>query len=203
MSETYTLPKLDYAFDALEPFIDSKTMEVHYSKHHQTYLDKFVAAISTKPELNGKLIEELIQNINSLPEDVRMPIKNMGGGYLNHNIFWKSISQKKEVPEALKLKIVEDFGSFEKFQEMFNNAALGLFGSGWVWLVKDNSTQKLKILTTQNQDNPISSSDVTILLALDVWEHAYYLKYQNKRADYVSAFWNIINWDYAFDNFKK
>jgi len=203
MENSYILPKLDYSFDALEPSIDAQTMEIHYSKHHQTYLDKFVAAISTKPELNGKPIEGLIKNLYQLPEDVQMSIRNMGGGYYNHNLFWNSISPKKVIPEALKSKIVEDFGTFEKFQELFTNAALGLFGSGWAWLVKDNSTQKLKILTTQNQDNPISSSDVTILLALDVWEHAYYLKYQNKRADYVTAFWNIINWDYAFENFKK
>lgn len=193
---THELPKLGYSFDALEPYIDAQTMELHYSKHHQTYLDKFNAALASHSELSEKSVEELLMDLNALPEDIRMAVRNMGGGYYNHNIFWASLAPKSVMPEKLKALLVRDFGSFEKFKEEFTAKATSLFGSGWTWLVADEKG-KLAIMTTPNQDNPISNAKVKILLGLDLWEHAYYLKYQNRRPEFISSWWNVVNWEYA------
>lgn len=193
---SHTLPKLSYAFDALEPFIDAKTMELHYSKHHQTYLDKFNAALELHPELRNKEVEELLIDLDSIPEDIRMQVRNMGGGYLNHNIYWMGMGKGIAMPDKVKVMIERDFSSIEKFKEEFTAKATSLFGSGWTWLVKDEKG-KLNIVNTSNQDNPISSSKVELLLALDLWEHSYYLKYQNRRPEYITAWWNVVNWDHV------
>jgi len=190
----YKLPQLPYSFDALEPFIDAKTMEVHYTKHHQGYLDKLNTALELKPEFFEKPIEELIKNINSLPEEIKLPVRNAGGGYFNHNIFWENLTGEKTEPQEKTLGLINDsFENFEKFKEEFTAKSLSLFGSGWVWLALNND--KLEIIQTPNQDNPITNSDIKILLASDLWEHAYYLKYQNRRNEYVESFWNVINWN--------
>lgn len=191
----FELPKLPYDFSSLEPYIDTKTMEIHYTLHHKTYLDKFNDIVSKKPELFNRPIIEIIKDINSLPDDIKTGVRNMGGGYFNHNIFFESLKRGVEMSDNIKRIIEESFVSIEKFKEEFNAKALGLFGSGWVWLVLDNS--KLMILTTQNQDNPITNNDVKVLLGLDVWEHAYYLKYNNRRGEYINNWWNVINWDYV------
>ena len=191
------MPKLDYGFGDLEPFIDAQTMEIHYSKHHQTYLDKLNMALESYPALGEQDIHQLIKNIDLLPVPLQLPVRNMGGGYYNHNLFWKMLAKPgQEMPEKIKNILVINFGSVEKFKEEFSAKALGLFGSGWAWLI-ETPEKKLEILTTSNQDNPISKSDAKILLALDVWEHAYYLKYQNKRADYIQNWWNVVNWNYV------
>ncbi|MDD4319204.1 MAG: superoxide dismutase [Candidatus Peribacteraceae bacterium] len=188
----YTLPKLLFSYDALEPHIDAKTMEVHYSKHHRTYCDnanKFLAGTGWEE----KPIEEVLKNLDKLPEDKRTPVRNHGGGYFNHNLFWTFLGGDSRSPSAdVQGALDGAFGSMDAFREKFEAAALGQFGSGWAWLVKNDG--KLEILQTANQDSPVSSGKVP-LLALDVWEHAYYLKYQNRRADYVKAFWNVVNWN--------
>jgi len=190
------LPKLEYSFDALEPYFDAQTMELHYSKHHQTYLDKFNAALESQSELSQKSVEELLMDLNSIPEEIRMTIRNMGGGYYNHNIFWASLSAKSSLPPKLQELLIRDFSSLDKFKEEFTAKATSLFGSGWTWLVMD-SAGKLSIITTPNQDNPISSAKVKILLGLDLWEHAYYLKFQNRRPEYIANWWKVVNWEYA------
>jgi len=198
---TYVLPQLKYAFDALEKSIDAKTMEIHHDKHHQAYVDNLNKALESHPELKDKDLEELLSNIDLLPEDIRMAVRNNGGGHWNHTFFWDILSpdfQNYEVKEGSKLHdmIQKYFGTYEEFTTQFKNAALSRFGSGWVWLVK-MSEGSLKIISTPNQDNPLMSvSEIQgkPVLGLDVWEHAYYLRYQNRRADYVDAFWNIVNW---------
>lgn len=194
----HALLPLPYAFDALEPVIDAKTMEIHYTKHHQTYVDKLNEALMKYPDLEGKTVEELVADLEMLPEDIRTAVRNHGGGHLNHMLFWQILSpasagsgQAPEPTGKLKDAIVATFGSFTVFQEKFTAAALGRFGSGWAWLVSDGGT--LGIVSTANQDNPLTDGK-TPLLGLDVWEHAYYLKYQNKRADYVKAFWSVVHW---------
>ncbi len=194
--KAFALPELPYAYDALEPVIDAETMHLHHDKHHQTYLDKLNAALATHPELNDQPIEALLTDLASLPEDIRGAVRNAGGGYYNHNLFWQMLATTSSMPETIKQFINENFGSFEKFQEEFTNKALGLFGSGWVWLVK-NADGKAEIITTANQDNPISTAAVKVLLTLDVWEHAYYLKYQNRRADYIANWWKVVNWEFV------
>ncbi len=198
----HPLPKLPYSFDALEPHIDAKTMEIHYSKHHQTYTDKLNAALEKHPELFEKSVEELLKNLNDVPEDIRTAVKNHGGGYVNHNIFWETLAKEapKEPTGELFDILVSKFGSFDKFKEEFSTTALNLFGSGWAWLCIDTN-KEVTIKTTQNQDSPLSE-DLNPILALDVWEHAYYLKYQNKRADYIQAFWNVINWPLVSKKFE-
>ena len=190
----FTLPPLPYAYDALEPHIDAKTMEIHHTKHHQTYVNNLNAALEKAPELQGKSLDELMRTVNSVPEAVRTAIRNNGGGHWNHSMFWELMGPKKGGEPTGKVAdgIKSAFGDFAKFKEQFAAAAAGRFGSGWVWLVNDGG--KLSITSTPNQDNPLMDGK-TAILGLDVWEHAYYLKYQNKRPDYVAAWWNVVNWD--------
>lgn len=198
---TFTLPKLTYAYNALEPTIDAKTMEIHYTKHHQAYIDKLNEAIKKHPELEKKRVEELLKEIDRIPEDIRAAVRNHGGGHVNHSFFWKLLSpKKKEIKGTLLKEIEKTFESVEKFKEVLLNSAVGRFGSGWTWLISQKG--KLEIYSTANQDSPLMEGK-TPLLGIDVWEHAYYLNYQNKRADYVKAVIEIIDWDYVADNLKK
>ncbi|MEI6849765.1 MAG: superoxide dismutase [archaeon] len=194
-----TLPKLGYGYDALEPFIDAKTMEIHLTKHHQTYVDKLNEALAKHPELDKKELKELLKDINKVSEDIRIAVRNHGGGHMNHSLFWEILA--KDVPRKGKVvtAIESEFGSFDKFKEQFSAAAMARFGSGWAWLVVNKG--KLEIYSTANQDSPLMEGKIPIL-GLDVWEHAYYLKYQNKRADYISAFFSIINWTVVDKNYK-
>jgi superoxide dismutase, Fe-Mn family len=189
----FTLPPLPYDFSALEPHIDAKTMEIHHGKHHQTYVNNLNAAIEKAPELASKSIDDLMRNVNSLPEAVRTPIRNNGGGHWNHSMFWQIMAPKAggEPGGNLGAAIKSAFGDFAKFREQFSAAGVGRFGSGWAWLI--NSGGKLSIASTPNQDNPLMEGQKAIM-GLDVWEHAYYLKYQNRRPDYISAWWNVVNW---------
>lgn len=188
----HTLPALPYAFDALEPHIDAKTMEIHHTKHHQAYVTKLNEALDKHPELHEKMIEELVADLDMVPEDIRAAVRNNGGGHLNHSLFWELMTPGgSKLSGPLEEAIKKTFGSTEKFQEEFEKAAAARFGSGWVWLVVDSD--KLAIVTTANQDNPVTEGK-TPILGLDVWEHAYYLKYQNKRPDYAKAFWEIVHW---------
>jgi Fe-Mn family superoxide dismutase len=189
----FTLPSLPYDFAALEPHIDAKTMEIHHGKHHQTYVNNLNAAIEKAPELATKSLEDLMRNVNSLPEAVRTPIRNNGGGHWNHSMFWQIMAPKAggEPGGALGAAIKSAFGDFAKFREQFSAAGVGRFGSGWAWLI--NSGGKLSIASTPNQDNPLMEGQKAIM-GLDVWEHAYYLKYQNRRPDYINAWWNVVNW---------
>ena len=195
----HELPKLEYEYDALEPFVDAKTMEIHHSKHHQTYVDKLNAALENNSDLQEKEIEDLIKDLDEVPSEIRDMVRNHGGGHLNHSFFWLLLKKGVPFEGEVAEKIKEKFGSFLEFKEKFTEAALKLFGSGWVWLVLDNG--ELKIMSTANQDSPLSEGKIPIL-ALDVWEHAYYLKYFNKRDEYVNAFFNVINWGKVNENFK-
>jgi len=188
----FELPKLPYSFEALEPHLDAQTVEIHYSKHHQTYLNNFQAVVDKYPELAEMTAEEILTNLEKLNVDDAdwTKLKNMGGGYLNHNLYWQTMGPNKEIDEKLVEKIITDFGSVEKFKEDFTNLATTLFGSGWVWLVEEPNG-KLNIYQLPNQDSPLTLGHKPIL-ALDVWEHAYYLKYQNKRADYINAWWQAV-----------
>ena len=196
----YELKPLLYDYDALEPYIDKKTMEVHHTKHHKAYVDKLNAALDKYDKLKKKNVGDLIKDLNSVPEEIRIAVKNNGGGHVNHSFFWlilkKDVKPIGEILEAIEKR----FGSFDKFKEEFVNAAIGVFGSGWVWLVLNNN--ELEIMKTANQDSPLSDGK-TPILCIDVWEHAYYLKYQNRRNEYVEAFFNIINWDKVNENFKN
>ncbi len=185
------LPKLNYEYDALEPYIDEETMKLHHSKHHQTYVDKYNAAIK-ETEFENVPVQEVLQQLEKVPEEKRQAIINNGGGVWNHNLFWKILKKGVNMPDELKEILEQNFESVEKFKEEFTNAALTQFGSGWAWLVKDG--EKLKVVKTPMQDTPISQG-LKPVLTIDVWEHAYYLKYQNKRPDYVQNFWNVVNWD--------
>lgn len=191
---THQLPKLGYPYDALEPFIDAKTMEIHYTKHHQAYIDKLNLALEKHPELESKPVEELIKTLNSVPSDIREAVKNHGGGHYNHSLFWQMLKKDVAPKGPLPDKITADFGSIDLFKEELKKAALNRFGSGWAWLVLNNG--KFEIVSTPNQDNPLTEGKIP-LLGLDVWEHAYYLKYQNRRADYIDAFFHVINWEKA------
>ena len=195
----YTLPKLNYAYDALEPEIDAKTMEVHYTKHHQTYIDKLNEALQKHPEIK-KDVEELLKDINSVPEDIRAAVRNHGGGHLNHSLFWELLKKDVKFEGSVADAIVKEFGSLDKFREQFNAAALGRFGSGWAWLVLNKGN--LEVYSTGNQDSPLMENKVP-LIGLDVWEHGYYLLYQNRRADYISAWWNVVNWAHVEKLFEK
>lgn len=189
----FVLPKLPYKYDELEPYIDAQTMELHYSKHHQAYVDKLNGAVEGT-EWASKSIEEILQNLDALPENIRTVVQNNGGGHYNHTFFWQCMTPGgvSELPPNLAGKIDESFGSFDGFKEQFSAAAVGRFGSGWVWLT--SNAGKLEISSTPNQDSPIMNG-VEPLLGLDVWEHAYYLKYQNRRPEYVENWWNVVDWN--------
>lgn len=190
----YELPQLPYAYDALEPHIDKETMNIHHTKHHNTYVTNLNNAVSGKGDLENKSVEELISNMDAIPEEIRTAVRNNGGGHANHSFFWQILSPNGggNPSGALAEAIDSKFGSFEAFQEEFAKAAAGRFGSGWAWLVVDNG--ELAITSTPNQDSPLMEGK-TPVLGLDVWEHAYYLNYQNRRPDYVKAFWNVVNWE--------
>ena len=197
----YTLPQLGYAYDALEPHFDAMTMEIHHSKHHQTYVNNANAIVETLPEAYQSLsAEALIARIAELPADKQTPVRNNVGGHANHTLFWQVLKTGTTLSGSLKDAIERDFGSVEAFQAEFEKAAQTRFGSGWAWLVVENG--KLKVVSTANQDSPLMGAAIagcsgTPLLTLDVWEHAYYLKYQNRRPDYIKAFWHVANWDEA------
>jgi Fe-Mn family superoxide dismutase len=198
----YSVPDLPYPYDALEPHIDEATMRVHHDKHHQAYVDKANAALEGT-EWADKDVEEVLQNLSSLPADKQGPVRNNGGGHYNHSLFWQMLSPDGggEPGGELGEAISSAFGSFDAFKEEFKNAGITQFGSGWAWLVKDASGN-LAVTKTANQDSPISDGS-TPLLGADVWEHAYYLKYQNKRPEYLDAFWNVVNWDYVAERFAS
>lgn len=190
----HELPPLPYANNALEPHIDAKTMEIHHDKHHGTYVTKLNEALDKHPELKSKKVEELLSEINSIPDDIRTAVRNHGGGHLNHTIFWNNLSPKGggQPTGALADAIKSTFGTFEDFKKKFSDAATARFGSGWAWLCVDRGG-KLQIKDFPNQDNPLMEG-LRPILGLDVWEHAYYLKYQNRRPEYITAFWNVVNW---------
>ena len=189
----FTLPALPYDFGALEPHIDTQTMQIHHGKHHQAYVNNLNAAIDKHPELASQSLDDLMRSLNSVPEDIRTAVRNNGGGHWNHSMFWQVMGPNTggEPTCALMDAVKKSFGDFAKFKADFKAAAGGRFGSGWAWLVKDGD--KLSIMSTPNQDNPLMDGKQAIL-GLDVWEHAYYLKYQNRRPDYVDAWWNVVNW---------
>jgi len=192
----FELPPLPYAFDALEPYIDAQTMEIHHDKHHAAYVKNLNAALEKHPELSNKSLDELASNPNSLPEDIRAAVRNNGGGHFNHTLFWSLMSPNGggEPKGPLAQAIGSAFGSFASFKENFEKAAVGRFGSGWAWLGMQNG--KLAVISMPNQDVPMLEGVVPIL-GIDVWEHAYYLKYQNRRPEYVSNWWNVVNWEEA------
>jgi Fe-Mn family superoxide dismutase len=198
----FELPELPYAYDALEPTIDKETMNIHHTKHHNTYVTKLNGALEGHADLQEKSLEELLSNLDAVPESARTAVRNNGGGHANHTLFWKIMSPNGggEPSGELADKINSKFGSFDKFKEEFEAAAAGRFGSGWAWLVLDNG--EVQITSTPNQDTPVMEGK-TPLLGLDVWEHAYYLKYQNKRPDYAKAFWNVVNWDEVEKNYNE
>src|SRR5687768_357399 len=191
----YELPPLPYPKEALEPHIDAQTMEIHHGKHHATYVTNLNKAVTGKGDLENKSIEDLISNMNAIPEDIRGVVRNNGGGHANHSLFWRIMGPKAGGAPTGKLgdEIKATFGSFETFKEKLEAAGTGRFGSGWAWLIV-NKSGKLEIVSTPNQDNPLMDGNKPVL-GVDVWEHAYYLKYQNKRADYLKAWWNVVNWN--------
>ncbi|HFN2293979.1 TPA: superoxide dismutase [Enterococcus faecium] len=198
---TYTLPDLPYAYDALEPYIDEETMHLHHDKHHNTYVTNLNSAIEKYPELGEKTIEELLSDMDAIPTDIKTAVRNNGGGHANHSFFWEIMAPNAggEPTGEIKEAINEAFGDFSSFKEEFKKAAAGRFGSGWAWLVMENG--KLAITSTANQASPLMEGK-TPILGLDVWEHAYYLKYKNVRPDYIAAFWNVINWDEVNKRFE-
>jgi len=207
----FQLPKLNYEFNALEPHIDAKTMEIHYTKHHQTYVDKLNEALGKHPELFEKSslrqaqdkLESLLSNLEAVPENIRLAVRNHGGGHFNHSLFWSIMTPNAagEPTGELKVAIEKDFGSFIAFKEQFSKVAVSHFGSGWAWLAKDKDG-KLVIFSLSNQDCPLSQG-LKPVLGLDLWEHAYYLKYQNRRAEYIEAWWNVVNWQKVGENYKS
>ena len=199
----HELPQLPYDFAALEPHIDAQTMQIHHGKHHQAYVTNLNAALEKAPELQGKSIEDVCRGINSVPEAIRTAVRNNGGGHWNHSMFWKWMAPNAGGAPTGKVAdgINAAFGSFDKFKEEWAKAGAGRFGSGWVWLIK-NRNGKLEITSTANQDNPMMEGHYPIL-GNDVWEHAYYLKYQNRRPDYVTAWWNVVNWTVIAKRFEK
>lgn len=201
---TYTLPELGYAYDALEPHFDSMTMEIHHSKHHQAYINNANGALESLPEFAQLSVEELIAQLDKLPADKQTFLRNNAGGHANHSLFWSILKTGTTLTGDLKATIERDFGSVENFQAEFEKAAATRFGSGWAWLVLDEG--KLKVVSTANQDSPLMGTAVAgckgyPLLGLDVWEHAYYLKFQNRRPDYIKAFWSVVNWDAVAQRF--
>ena len=203
---SYSLPSLPYAYDALEPHFDKQTMEIHHTKHHQTYVNNANTVLEAYPELAKYSVEELIQDLDKVPADKRTFMRNNAGGHANHSFFWKNLKTGTTLGGDLKAAIERDFGSVEKFQEEFEKAAATRFGSGWAWLVLKDG--KLAVVSTANQDSPLMGEAVAgasgfPIIGLDVWEHAYYLKYQNKRPDYIKAFWDVVNWDEAAARFAS
>ena len=198
----HTLPALPYDFAALEPHIDAKTMEIHHGKHHQAYVTNLNAALDKHPELHNKSLDDLLHDLNAVPEDIRTAVRNNGGGHWNHSMFWQIMGPKAggEPSGALGDAIKAAFGDFATFKTQLKAAGVGRFGSGWAWLVNDNG--KLSITSTPNQDNPLMDHKHAIL-GVDVWEHAYYLKYQNRRPDYLDAWWNVVNWAEVAKRFGK
>lgn len=199
----FELPPLPYGYDALEPSIDTMTMQVHHDKHHAAYTTNLNTALESYPDLQNKSAEDLLRDLNSVPEAVRTAVRNNGGGYVNHNLFWQIMGPNAggEPKGDLESAIRSTFNDFASFKDQFTKAAMGRFGSGWAWLVQD-STSGLKIVSTANQDSPLSDGQFPIL-GVDVWEHAYYLKYQNRRADYLTAWWNVVNWDAIAERYAK
>jgi len=197
----HSLPPLPYAFNALEPHIDARTMEIHHGKHHQAYVTNLNAALDKHPELHSKSIEDLLKGINSVPEDIRTAVRNNGGGHANHTMFWEIMGPDGGgAPSgAIGDAINSSFGGFDKLKEELKKAAVGRFGSGWAWVIASGS--KLTIESSANQDSPLMEGK-KIVMGIDVWEHAYYLKYQNKRPDYLAAWWNVVNWDAVAKRFK-
>lgn len=187
------LPELPFAFDALEPYFDKETIEIHYSKHHAGYTDKLNTALEKYPELSKKSIEDLLGNLAEVPDEIRTTVRNQGGGYYNHCLFWEFLNPNGALKQGKHNELIEKyFDSMDNFKQEFTNSSLALFGSGWTWLVREDN-DKLKILNTSNQDNPImENTNIEILLGIDIWEHAYYLKYQNRRAEYLEGFWSIL-----------
>jgi Fe-Mn family superoxide dismutase len=203
----YELPKLPYAYDALEPHIDARTMEIHHTKHHQAYITNLNNAIKGKADLEKKSVEDLIRDLNSVPEDIRTAVRNNGGGHANHSFFWQIMGPNAggEPKGKLADDIKSTFGGFDQFKEKLADAGVKRFGSGWAWLIK-NGSGKLEIVSTANQDSPlmgkaIAGTEGPPILGVDVWEHAYYLNYQNRRPDYIKAWWNVVNWDAVAKNY--
>jgi len=200
----HTLPSLPYAYDALEPYIDEETMRIHHTKHHQAYIDKLNLALEKHPDLADKSVTDLLTDFSSLPEDIKTAVKNHGGGHANHSLWWEILSVPKRdgnLPTGEILEAINSsFGSFDQFKQDFTAKVLAVFGSGWAWVIKNGD--KLEIVSMPNQDSPLMSGQ-TPIFGLDVWEHAYYLKYQNRRAEYVEAFFSLINWDQVEINLKK
>ena len=199
----FQLPPLGYAFDALEPYIDAQTMQIHHDKHHAAYVSILNAAVAAAPAaIKQKSVDELVKNLDAMPEAIRLAVRNQGGGHYNHSLFWQLLKKDGGKPSGELAKAIDkSFGSFDGFQKKFAEAATKVFGSGWAWLTVDSAHQ-LAVVSTPNQDSPLSAG-ATPLLGIDVWEHAYYLKYQNKRADYIAAFANVIHWDFVSDRYAK
>lgn len=200
----FELPHLPYRYDSLEPHIDARTMEIHHKNHHGTYVKNLNAALEGHPDLAKKSIEELLTNLDRIPEDIRTTVRNNGGGHFNHSLFWTTMGQGKggRPTGELSHRITEGFKSFDGFREEFKKAALGRFGSGWIWLVIGEK-EKLSIISTPNQDCPLMEKKSRILMGLDVWEHAYYLKYQFRRADYVDSWWNVVDWEAVAQRYER
>ncbi len=203
----FELPKLPYAYDALEPYIDARTMEIHHTKHHAAYVAKLNEALEKHADFEPKSLEELLKSIDSAPEDIRTAVRSHGGGHFNHSLFWKIMAPPgkggRGEPEGVLFgAIKKKFGDFAKFKDEFSKAAAGIFGSGWAWLTlgERSESKDLSIVTTPNQDSPLMKNQKPIL-GLDVWEHAYYLKYQNRRPEYIEAWWNVVNWEEVKKNF--
>ena len=203
MTKLFELPPLKFAFDALEPAIDARTMEIHHDKHHATYVTNLNKALESAPEWTEKSIEEILKDINSVPEAIRTAVRNNGGGHANHSLFWEILTPggKKEPAGGLLKELEKTFGSVDAFVEKFTTAATTRFGSRWAWLVVDGE-KKLQVYSTANQDSPLMDHHVPIL-GLDVWEHAYYLNYQNRRPDYIKAFWTVVNWSFVEQQYEK
>jgi superoxide dismutase, Fe-Mn family len=203
MKYPYSLPQLPYPYDALEPYIDKMTMEIHHTKHHQTYVNNLNSALEKYPEFHNLELEEILRNLNQLPEEIRTVVRNNGGGHCNHTLFWEIMKPNGggEPEGKLREEIERNFRSFDEFKKLFSETAIKHFGSGWAWLVI-TSDKKLKVYSLLNQDNPLMNGDIPIM-GLDVWEHAYYLKYQNRRAEYVEAWWHVVNWDKIEGNLLK
>ena len=201
-SGPFTLPPLPYAYDALEPYVDARTMQIHHDKHHAAYVANLNKAVAGFPEVGSQPVEDLLKNLNAVPEKIRTAVRNQGGGHYNHSLFWQMLKKDGGDPKgALAAAIDQRFGSFGSFKEEWSKAAVGQFGSGWAWLVVDGD-KHLSIEPTANQDSPLSQGKQPVL-GIDVWEHAYYLKYQNRRPEYVAAFFHVINWDFVSERYER